>query len=158
MSEKSILYKLKAVDKIVVRKLVGNLCLSGKDIELKNVPSPSQMEIIEYILKHIDEDIYQKDLEEVLNLRRATISGILQTMEKNGFIKRVTDEYDTRTKKIILDEKAKSMYLERCKELQKLEKAALDGISEDELKVFYDVLDKVKTNLINKTEERRNDD
>ena len=57
--------------------------------EMYSKPSIAQMQIIKYILKHDGKTIYQRDLEEVFNLRRATISGILKTMEKNNVIIRV---------------------------------------------------------------------
>ena len=66
------------------------------------LPTPTQMQIIEYILNHTSEDIYQRDLEDILNLRRATVSGVLHTMEKNNLIRRVTDNEDTRSKKILV--------------------------------------------------------
>ncbi len=54
--------------------------------------------------------VYQSELEDVLNLRRATVSGILMTMEKNGIIKRVASKKDARTKEIILNEKVEKIF------------------------------------------------
>ena len=45
------------------------------------MPSPTQMRIIDYIIQNEDKPIYQKDLESIFNLRRATISEVLITME-----------------------------------------------------------------------------
>ena len=52
-----------------------------------------------------------KDLEKAIKLRRATISGVLKTMEKKNLITRVISSKDARVKKIILSDKTKKMYL-----------------------------------------------
>ncbi len=93
MKNRRVLYQIKSLEKSLLRH---NKDKSIKDKEI----TPTQMEILIYIFKNEDKDIYQKDLENVLNLRRATVSGVLQTMEKNHLITRVTDIEDTRAKKL----------------------------------------------------------
>ena len=73
-----ILFKLKDLDKMIVRSL-----LDQEKLEL--LPSPTQMQIIEYIINS-DEEVLQCDLEKAIKLRRATISGVLKTMEKKDLI------------------------------------------------------------------------
>ena len=107
------------------------------------------MQIIKYILENNDKEVYQRDLEKVLNLRRATVSGVLQTMEKNNLIKRVTDTNDTRTKRIILNEKTKNIFFTYRKKVSELELKITSGISKDELKIFSSVIDKMKENVKN---------
>lgn len=147
--DKSVLYRMKAIDKLVDRNLFLRAgCFNNGD-NMKIIPTRSQLEIIHYILDHINEEVYQRDLEQVLNLRRATISGILGTMEKNGFIERTIDKNDTRTKKITLSPKAKSIYLRGIKYLESLEEILTKDISEDDLKVFNKVIEKMHDNLEN---------
>ena len=90
---------------------------------------------------------YQKDLEAVLNLRRATVSGVLQTMERNGLVLRVVNDGDARSKKIILNEKAKKIFASNEKKIAELEKIAVRGIPDDELAIFSKVLSSMKNNL-----------
>lgn len=147
--DKSVLYRMKAIDKLVGRNLFLRAdCFNNGD-NMKNIPTRSQLEIIHYILDHINEEVYQRDLEQVLNLRRATISGILGTMEKNGFIERAIDKNDTRTKKITLSPKAKSIYLRGIKYLESLEEILTKDISEDDLRTFNKVIEKMHNNLEN---------
>ena len=79
-----VLYQLKSLEKIIIRNL-----LKDEEDHVLNCNNdlasltPTQMQIVEYILNHNNEEIYQKDLENVLNLRRATVSGVLKTMKKN---------------------------------------------------------------------------
>ena len=110
------------------------------------------MQIIAYILKHKNEDIYQRDLENVLKLRRATVSGVLKTMEKNGFIIRITDKEDTRIKKIILNKNAEEIFEKSEKKLDELEKIVIKDISKTDLKIFSNVIDKMKENIENMSE------
>lgn len=112
MSDNKILYQIKTLEKMILRTFWNDKELEDEILIKKEFkPTPTQMQIIEYILEHINEVVYQKDLEEVLNLRRATVSGVLQTMEKNELIERTTNTEDTRVKKIILHEKAKEYFL-----------------------------------------------
>ena len=98
MKEERMLYQIKSLEKLIFRALIKE----KDDIEELS-PTPTQMQILEYILEHKNGEIFQKDLEDILNLRRATVSGVLQTMERNNLIKRVSYLNDARIKKIILN-------------------------------------------------------
>lgn len=110
-------------------------------------PMPTQMQIIVYILKHSDKEIYQKDLENVLNLRRATVSGVLSTMEKYNLITRVVDENDTRTKKIIINPEMKDGFKEYLKDIMKIESILTRNISKEEMDIFIKVVRQMKKNV-----------
>ena len=99
------------------------------------------------MIEHQNEDVYQKDLENVLNLRRATVSGVLQTMEKNNLIKREIYENDVRVKKIILNEKTKSIFLKNKQKIDEIEKNIIKNISKKDLDKFTQIIDKLITNL-----------
>lgn len=140
MKNRRVLYQIKSLEKSILRH---NKEKSIKDKEI----TTTQMEILLYIFKNEDKDIYQKELENVLNLRRATVSGVLQTMEKNNLITRITDAEDTRTKKIILNEETRNIFLKQLKQFDEIEKVIVDGISEKELEVFFEVIQKMKNNV-----------
>ncbi len=144
MKEEKILYEIKSLEKMIFRALV-------QETELKEIsnhhPTPTQMQIMEYILKHQNTDIFQKDLEKVLNLRRATVSGVLQTMEKNELIERVIDPLDARTKKVILNPKAKKMFQLKEAKISELENAIIQDIQPKDLEIFSNVLKQMKENL-----------
>ena len=99
---KNILYQIKTLEKLVIRSLL-------EEKEIHCLPTPTQIQIIEYI-QNQKEDVYQKDLEKNLNLRRATVSGVLKTMEKNHIVKREESLTDGRTKKIVLSPQAKKIF------------------------------------------------
>lgn len=142
MNEKSVLYKIKSLDQSILRVLGID---SKETINYKI--TPTQMHIVKYIIDNESKDVYQRDLEELLNLRRATVSGVLQTMEKNNLIERVICSSDARTKKIILKEDAIRIYQKGEKNLKQLEKKLLDNISNEELNMFNSVINKMNKNI-----------
>ena len=73
--------------------------------ELTNI----QRNILGYILMNsIHRDVFQKELEEEFHIRKSTVTGILQLMEKNGFIAREPVPSDARQKKIVPTPKAEA--------------------------------------------------
>ena len=57
-----------------------------------------------------EKDIFQKDLEKEFDLKRSSVSLLLNNMEKSDLIQRVPVAEDARLKKIILTEKAIKIY------------------------------------------------
>ena len=138
MKDKSILFEIKKFNGLVTKELFTNEC---------NNISTTQYLIINYLINNKDKDIYQKDIEKALNLSRATTSGVLGTMEKNGLIKRVSSTIDTRTKVIEIEECANKCFNERKKKIKELEEEALKEISQEEIESFLLTLDKMKKNI-----------
>lgn len=158
MDKKNVLYQIKSLQKMILRFFLEVKKKNCNDLKIKkiqSIPTTTQMQIMEYILNHENEDIYQRDLEEVLKLRRATVSGVLQTMEKNNLIKRVTYSEDSRTKKIILNDNAKSMFKEGEQKISELEKIIVKDISKEDLEKFFSVIEKMKENIENINKEQK---
>lgn len=147
MEEENIMYQIKILEKYITRFLMKDL---KKDIA---PPTQSQMQIMEYILNHEKEDLHQKDLESILHLRRATVSGILHTMEKNHFIKRVTDECDARQKRIILHEDAKKCFLLHLKKVKEMKEVLTENLTQEEKTTFMEILKKMQNNIKERTKE-----
>lgn len=143
MDDKNIFNSIKELEKGIVRKIMSE---TSHD-EMYSKPSIAQMQIIKYILKHDGKTIYQRDLEEVFNLRRATISGILKTMEKNNVIIRVCDPNDARGKIVILSDDAKKFFKEKETLFKKIETVLKKDISKEELETFYKVILKMRDNI-----------
>ena len=102
---------------------------------------------IGYFYHNKDRDIFQKDFEQQFNIRRSTASNILALMEKNGLITRESVPYDARLKKITLTRKAVDIHHTVESAFEKLEDTIHEGITPEELEVFYRVLDKINSNL-----------
>ena len=94
-----------------------------------------------------DRDIFQKDFEQEFNIRRSTASNILALIEKNGLITRESVPYDARLKKITLTQKALDVQSVVEKAFESLEDTMKKDITEEELQVFFRVIDKINNNL-----------
>lgn len=145
MDKVNVLYEIKSLECMIAKDFFNKI-FDEKDIP-KTIPTPTQMRIIEYILKNNDKEIYQKDLEKVFNLTRATISGVLQTMERNNLIIRATSKKDSRTKVIKLSNKTYKIFEENKKRLALLENFITRGIDNREIDNFIKTIDKMKGNL-----------
>lgn len=95
-----------------------------------------------------DEEIYQKDIEKYFNIRRSTETGLLNSLEKNGYITKEPVENDKRMKKIKATEHAYSTVEKIDNHVIQLEKIMLDGIDEKEVKQFRNTISKMTLNLV----------
>lgn len=109
--------------------------------------SASNSWLIMYLYDHLDEDVFQRDIEQEFSIRRSTSSNIITLLEKKGYIERVLVERDARLRKLVLTPKA----LEQCdliaKNMIEFEKKLVKGISKEELDAFYSTLDKMVANI-----------
>lgn len=108
--------------------------------------SGSQGRTLHFLLAQT-EDVFQKDIEEEYGIRPSTATELLKQMEKNGLIIREAVSYDNRLKKIVLTNKALLYKDQVIQDLSMLEETLLKGISEEELKVFIKVIEKMTDNL-----------
>lgn len=110
--------------------------------------SVSQAHLIGYISNEGEHnDIYQKDIEEHFELHRSSVSLMLNNMEKNGLIRRLSDDNDARLKKIVLTEKAFSLQDKINASVSQVNEKMLKDVSEEELQTFITVLAKIKSNI-----------
>ena len=95
-----------------------------------------------------DEEVYQKDIEKYFNIRRYTAKGLLNSLEKNGYIIKEPVENDKRMKKIKATEHAYSTVEKIDNHVIQLEKIMLNGINEKEVKQFRNTISKMTLNLV----------
>lgn len=107
---------------------------------------------IGYFYENSEKDIFQKDFETHFSIRRSTATKMLQLMEKNGLIRRVSVENDARLKKIILTDKAIEIHKEITNDINRREKRLAEGISKEELDIFFKVANKIRNNLEEKND------
>lgn len=103
--------------------------------------------IIGFLYRNQDRNIYQKDIEKNFSMRRSTVSEIIKLMEKKGFITRESVPHDARLKKLRLTPKAEEIHKFMTESLEQNEKLLRDGISEEELNIFFNVLKKIRNNI-----------
>lgn len=150
MEKNRTAYEIITLDHNIRRFLINE----GKYTPIKNMPSQVQMRIVHYLIQNKDTDIYQRDLEKVLNLRRSTISGILKTMEKHNIIIRTDSKIDARSKKIELSSTSLKLYNESRKVFEKVNSILIKDIDNNDLEIFFKVAQKMKENLNEEKEEK----
>ena len=108
----------------------------------------TQIRILDFVLmSYPDREIYQKDIEEELNIRGASVSTLLKKMEAQEFIRREKVSVDDRLKKILPTSHTMEMKEQVERHIALLEKRLTAGIEAEELKIFHDVLDKMQENM-----------
>ena len=133
--------------KVVTNLMKRNIAQSSAFTHLEHMTG-TQGWVIKYLFDHRDEAIFQRDLETEFSVRRSTITGIIQLMEKNGLIIRESVENDARLKKLVLTEKAIQLHHMVEETLEEFNQNLCDGITEEEKEVFFRVMDKMKDNLM----------
>lgn len=108
--------------------------------------------IIGFLAENQDREIFQKDIEQYFSIRRSTVSGIIQLMEKKGFIIRESVDYDARLKKLVLTDRAKELHANMMKDLEDNEIKLKHNISQEELATFFSVLEKIRSNIETESE------
>lgn len=89
----------------------------NKDIKEFNI-THTQFQIIMFLYHNQDKYIFQKDVEKELEISKATASVMIDRLEKNNFIKRISSEKDSRYKYLMLLPKAfevQDVVISRCK-------------------------------------------
>lgn len=104
--------------------------------------------VIGYIYKNKDKEIFQRDIEEEFSIRRSTATTILQLMEKNNLIVRKPVNYDARLKRLELTEKAINIHKMINQDIIEVEKKVVKGLSEEEIRMFFEITEKIKANLM----------
>ena len=139
--EQDLIGEIKGLNIIIKRKMFEQY--KDKDRQ----PSPLQFKILAYLAHHRDAEINQKDLEESLNVNKATISGALNTMEKQGLIKRTTSSIDERAKSIRMTELSKERLEEMDANYKKINEWLCKKLSNKEIEEFLNTLEKMKSYL-----------
>ena len=122
-------------------------CISDKGIDAF---SGEQGKIL-FVLWQKDK-ITQKELATEIGLAKNTITVMLEKMEKNNLIRRITDENDKRKSLVILTEHAKS--LKKCSDKisDEMLKKVYKGFSEEEIDKYEEYLHRIIRNLEEKEE------
>ena len=107
-----------------------------------------QSHVMHYILvKCADGPVFQRDVERAFSLSRSTATGILQLMEKNGFLLREPVAYDARLKKLVLTPKALAVHEGVISRIRATEARITKDVTPEELEQFFAITAKFRRNL-----------
>lgn len=119
-------------------------CAERQTDDLTNI----QKHILHFILlETMHRDLFQRDLEKEFKVRRSTATGILQLLEKKGYLYREPVKEDARLKRIVPTEKAAELRGELLENIRRSEARLRRGISEEDMEVFIKVLKQISSNL-----------
>ena len=94
-------------------------------------------------------ETYQKDVESEFKISRSTATGLLQNMEKLGYLYREVSKVDSRLKRIVLTEKSIELHKKVIMTFEQIEERLLTGFSEVEKEQLFGYLLRLEQNLEN---------
>ncbi|WP_026993979.1 MarR family winged helix-turn-helix transcriptional regulator [Flectobacillus major] len=117
---------------------------STKEFENQGLKiSPEQ----HYILRILtQEDSIQSDLAEILQKDKSAIMRHIDQLETLGYVIRVNDATDRRKKHIVITELGTSVFNQGEEIINTLSEKNMEGISDEEITIFQNVLIKLKEN------------
>ena len=94
--------------------------------------------------------VYQRDIESEFKIRRSSVSSVLDTMEKNGYVIRKQTQQDARLKQLVLTEKAKEMSQQHKEAIDRFEENLVKNMSVQETETLKYLLNKVLENTVSR--------
>ena len=97
--------------------------------------------------EHNQELTLIKDIEQELNITKSVASNLVKRMVQNGLVELETSPSDKRAKFVHLTEKSRSQINQIKSFFDRIDRSLLEGISEENLAIFEEVLDKLQANV-----------
>ena len=136
---------------MVSHQLKRQMCEREEEDSLTNM----QRRVPHYIMfESLRRDIYQKDVEKEFQIRRSTATGILQLLEKNGFVSRESVVWDARLKKVVPTQKAEAHREQILNNIRYVEGLLTKGIPKKDVEVCVRVLGQMSENLLGDEKKR----
>ena len=91
-------------------------------------------------------DVYQRDVEQWLHIRRSSVTAILQGMEQDGFITRCSVEKDARLKRLVVTPKGVAYHDRIGTSINRFEQDLQQGLTPEEMAAARAVLTRILHN------------
>ena len=109
----------------------------------------TQGRVLQYIWEESEKrEVFQKDIEDEFDIRRSSVTQVIQILERDGLIVRESVERDARLKKLVLTKKAIHIQEVMNGKIRELEFQMQKDISEEEREIFLKILSKIKRNVV----------
>lgn len=129
-------------------KMIENLAYKYADADLKSIElTKSQADVIFFLSYQTHRAINQRDIEKALSLTNPTVSGLLKRLEQKGFIKRISNPRDTRSRIIELTAQAYEIVESIYESVSQTEKMLLDGFSVEEKNTVETFMKRIADNV-----------
>lgn len=140
--EDSIGGQLHLLTRLMHRRMEAVRAASGADCA-----SAPQGWLMHYLYDHRDTDIFQRDIEHRFHLRRSSVTGMLQNMERGGLIVREAVESDARLKRIRLTERGAAQHEAIVRGIEQNERDLTAGFTPEEIETLRGMLDRMRENM-----------
>ena len=97
--------------------------------------------------EHEQELTLIKDIEQELNITKSVASNLVKRMVQNGLVELEVSPNDKRAKFVHLTEKSRSQMKQIKSFFDRIDRSLLDGISEENLAIFEEVMDRLQANV-----------
>ena len=102
---------------------------------------------------HNRNGLTQTELAERMDVGTVTVSGLVDRLEAKGWVERRVDEKDQRAKRIWLTSKVGGIRQKMFDGIDQVNDVAFEGLSDDEVDQFIDMLKNAKVKLSDKLED-----
>lgn len=107
----------------------------------------SQWSVLAALSRRPDEGVMQVDLAREMDVGKVTIGGLIQRLEKIGYVRREADTKDLRVRRVFITPKGFETIGQMAELGADHNARTLQGISNSDLKIAEEVLAKVKSNI-----------
>lgn len=123
-------------------------CMQNREALNQNI-TMLQMGILGHLLKHEGKPVFQKDIEEHIEIGKSTLSEVINVMEKNDLLKRVPSKADGRYRELVLTEKGREFAGRFAEGAIQFNEQLCTGISKEELETCLDIIERMTENVKN---------
>mgnify|MGYP000771147667 CR=1 FL=1 len=134
--------QIRRVDNLIFRKI--NQFARENGVEQA---TPMHGWIIEYLYRHRDAAVFQRDIEREFSITRSTVTNILQLMERKGYIQRQSVPQDARLKRLILTEEGVRVHEKTMLSLHQTDEFVAGLLTEEENAELLRLLNKLRKGL-----------
>lgn len=106
---------------------------------------PGQPQILVFLKYH--QGISQKELSQKHKTKPASISGVLQKLEKHDLIKRETDIHDKRILRVYLTPAGEKLANQADEYLTQISEKMFKNFTKEEKECYLNILEKISSNL-----------
>ena len=115
-------------------------------IEFMGGPQGQVIRFLDY-REESEQAVLIKDIEQELNITKSVASNLVKRMVQNGLVELEVSPSDKRAKFVHLTEKSRSQMKQVKSFFDRIDRSLLDGISEENLAIFEEVLGELQANV-----------
>lgn len=108
----------------------------------------SQWWVLSNLSRHEGEGLMQIELARLLDVGKVTVGGLIDRLEDAGFVTRVPDKLDRRSKRVLVSRKGKALIEKMRTIATDVNDEIMEGIPVEQQALLADVLSRMKRNLI----------